>query len=69
MCRWLGVSRSGFYEWRDRPVSATADRRTRLKTMIREIFAANHETYGYRRVHAVLARSGEAAYRPSRCGP
>ncbi|MYW03233.1 IS3 family transposase, partial [Streptomyces sp. SID3343] len=60
MCRWLGVSRSGFYEWRDRPASVTADRRTRLKTMIREIFTANHETYGYRRVHAVLARSGEA---------
>jgi putative transposase len=60
MCRWLGVSRSGFYEWRDRPASATADRRTRLKTMIREIFTTNHETYGYRRIHAVLARSGEA---------
>ncbi|MFI6984201.1 IS3 family transposase [Embleya sp. NPDC050154] len=60
MCRWLGVSRSGFYEWRGRPASETADRRTRLKAMIHEIFTANHETYGYRRIHAVLARSGEA---------
>lgn len=59
MCRWLGVSRSGFYEWRSRPESATAQRRDRLRLMIREIFAANHETYGHRRVHAVLVRSGE----------
>ncbi|WP_126639300.1 IS3 family transposase [Embleya hyalina] len=61
MCRWLDVSRSGYYEWRTRPESTTARRRHRLTTAIREIFAANHETYGYRRVHAVLARSGEAA--------
>ncbi|MEU8347998.1 IS3 family transposase [Spirillospora sp. NPDC048832] len=61
MCAWLRVSRSGFYEWRTRPLSATAERRERLKTMIEAIFAANHETYGHRRVHAVLARSGEEA--------
>lgn len=59
MCRWLKVSRSGFYEWRNRPASATAQRRDRLRLMIREIFTANHETYGHRRVHAVLVRSGE----------
>jgi putative transposase len=59
MCRWLKVSRSGFYEWRNRPASATTQRRDRLRLMIREIFTANHETYGHRRVHAVLVRSGE----------
>ncbi len=63
MCAWSGVSTSGYYEWRARPNSATAERRGRLKTMIEEIFHANHETYGHRRVHAVLARSGE------RCSP
>ncbi|MGR6924327.1 IS3 family transposase [[Actinomadura] parvosata] len=59
MCAWLGVSRSGYYEWRERPVSATAQRRTLLAVLVAEIFAGSHETYGYRRVHAALARRGE----------
>ncbi|MFI7641872.1 IS3 family transposase [Nonomuraea sp. NPDC049400] len=59
MCAWLGVSRSGFYEWRERPASATAQRRALLAALVAEIFAGSHETYGYRRVHAALARRGE----------
>ncbi|WP_307558032.1 IS3 family transposase [Streptosporangium lutulentum] len=59
MCTWLGVSRSGFYEWRERPTSATAQRRTLLAALVAEIFADSHETYGYRRVHAALLRRGE----------
>ena len=59
MCRMLKVSRSGYHEWRDRPLSMTAQRRERLQQMIIAIFEANHGTYGYRRVHAVLARSSE----------
>ncbi|RSN09172.1 IS3 family transposase [Nonomuraea sp. WAC 01424] len=59
MCAWLGVSRSGYYEWRERPASATAQRRTLLAALLAEIFAGSHETYGYRRVHAALARRGE----------
>ena len=34
MCAWLEVSRSGFYEWRDRPLSATAERRVELKLYV-----------------------------------
>ena len=30
MCAWLEVSTSGYYEWRDRPESATARRRAYL---------------------------------------
>jgi putative transposase len=59
MCRMLTVSRSGYYEWKQRPLSMTAERRERLKLMITAIFEANHETYGHRRIHAVLIRSGE----------
>ena len=61
MCSWLEVSRSGYYEWRNRPVSATGKRHDRLRSVISAVFDANHETYGYRRVHAVLKRSGERA--------
>ncbi|WP_085996038.1 IS3 family transposase [Nonomuraea coxensis] len=63
MCAWLSVSRSGYYEWRERPASATAQRRTMLAALVVEVFAGSHETYGYRRVHAALARRGE------RCSP
>lgn len=56
MCQWAAVSKSGFYEWRDRPASATAARRDVLVVRIREIFADSDETYGYRRVHAQLQR-------------
>lgn len=61
MCRWLGVSRSGFYEWRDRPESATAKRRAELATVIGEIFVEHDETYGYRRMAHELARRGMPA--------
>lgn len=61
MCEWLEVSRSGFYEWRGRPASATAERRAQLKVTIRRIFDDEDQTYGYRRIHAELARQGVEA--------
>ncbi len=61
MCRWLGVSKSGFYEWRARPDSATAKRRELLKVKIGALFGASDGTYGYRRMHAALVRGGEQA--------
>jgi putative transposase len=59
MCEWAGVSTSGYYEWRDRPASATAIRREHLKKLITAIFTLSDETYGYRRVHAQLLRQKE----------
>lgn len=61
MCAWLGVSKSGFYDWRNRPTSATAARRELLATKIQALFNAHHGTYGYRRLHAALVRGGEQA--------
>lgn len=61
MCSWLGVSRSGFYEWRSCPDSAMAQRRAELTVLITEAFEDSDGTYGYRRVAAQLARWGVTA--------
>lgn len=58
MCEHIGVSKSGYYEWRTRPDSATATRRAQLRSVIEEVFAASGATYGHRRVHAQLRRQG-----------
>jgi putative transposase len=63
MCILMEVSRSGFYEWRDRPASATAERREELKLFIMKSSEDPDGTYGYRRVHADLAGWGVP------CGP
>jgi transposase InsO family protein len=61
MCMWLEVSRSGFYEWRSAPESATARRRTELGLYVRKSFDESNETYGYRRVQADLQAWGVPA--------
>jgi putative transposase len=61
MCGWLGVSKSGFYEWRSRPDSATAKRREGLKLLIKKAFDDSDGTYGYRRIGQQLARWGVRA--------
>lgn len=58
MCRWAGVSRSGYYEWRDRPASATQVWREELGMIIEFLFTDSDATYGYRRIHAQLLRVG-----------
>ena len=63
MCRWMEISRSGFYGWRKAPESATVKRRAELALYIQKSFDDSNETYGYRRVHADLAAWGVP------CGP
>lgn len=60
MCELLGVSPSGYYDWRNRPQSETARRREILAVKIKALFEANNEEYGYRRIHAALVRGGES---------
>jgi hypothetical protein len=47
MCVWLEVSASGYYDWRNRPLSATAARRKHLAALIQAIFDESDGTYGY----------------------
>jgi len=54
MCRLLEVSTSGYYGWRDRPLSGHARRDVELTALIHGIHERAHRTYGARRVHAEL---------------
>lgn len=58
MCEWLNVSRSGYYDWKQRTPSATRRRRDMLEAQVRFAFDHSDRTYGYRRVHAWLLRRG-----------
>ncbi len=53
-CRVLKVSRSGYYDWRDRPPSSREQDNTLLLKRIEAIHAESRGTYGWPRVHAEL---------------
>jgi len=59
MCRALGVSRSGCYDWRERPESDRACRHRALTAKIRYFHQASREIYGSPRIHTELLDSGE----------
>jgi len=55
MCRLLSVSRSGFYAWQDRPMSARARRDVELTALIHQIHERSYDgTYGAPRIHREL---------------
>lgn len=55
MCRLLSVSRSGFYAWRDRPISVRARRDVELLALIHQIHASSYDgTYGAPRIYREL---------------
>jgi transposase InsO family protein len=53
-CRVLGVSPSGYYDWKTRPLSPRALRRIWLAGEIAGVHKASHGTYGALRVTAEL---------------
>lgn len=59
MCRLLGVSRSGFYEWLRKPLSDHAREDQRLLRLIRASYAASHGVYGAPRIFLDLREAGE----------
>jgi len=62
LCRMLGVSRSGYYDWKGRPPSKRNRGDAALTETIREIHERSRQTYGSPRVHAELRALG------TRCG-
>ena len=59
MCLAMGVSRSGYYDWVDRPASARAQRHRTLTEKIRYFHQASRDTYGSRRICEDLVGAGE----------
>jgi len=55
MCRVLKISRSGYYAWCDRPLSARAGRDLWLTEKIEEIHRRSRGVYGSPMIHAELA--------------
>lgn len=60
MCETFNVSRSGYYSWKKRPASATAQRAESLTAEIEEIHLKRKEVYGSPRVHQELLDRGHA---------
>ncbi len=58
LCRVLKVSRSGYYDWKDRPPSKRAQENAALTQKIWEVHDRSRRTYGYPRVHAELQALG-----------
>ncbi|MDP4511668.1 IS3 family transposase [Nonomuraea turcica] len=52
------MSKSGYYDWEKRPMSATEQRREDLKPLVGFVFAESGRIYGHRRAHAELRRVG-----------
>lgn len=58
MCRVFGVSRSGYYEWLERPASTRAQEDQLLKARIHDHFHKSRQTYGTPRLKNALKKEG-----------
>ena len=58
MCRALGLSTSGYYDWLNRPPSDHSRRDDELRERIRTIWSDSHGAYGRPRIHAALREEG-----------
>tara|TARA_B100000959_G_C14881773_1_gene582838 strand:- start:32 stop:904 length:873 start_codon:yes stop_codon:yes gene_type:complete len=58
MCRVLEVSRSGFYAWQQRPISARGQETQRLDTEIKELFEASRQRSGSPKITRALGARG-----------
>ena len=64
MSRVLGVSASGFYEWRDRARSKRAIENEALRDRIKEIYEASDGIYGMAKIRHALGDEQDARFDP-----
>ena len=58
LCQALDVSVSGYYAWRDRPMSRHCREDAQLAAEIQQIELSHRQVYGSPRIHAVLQARG-----------
>jgi putative transposase len=58
LCRVLGASRSGYYEWLGRAPRAHTDADQQVQDTVQRYFAQGRGTYGTRRLKHLLAQEG-----------
>jgi transposase InsO family protein len=58
LCQVLGVSRSGYYAWRKRPLSPRKMANQILMEQIKASYHKSRQTYGSPRIHADLVEAG-----------
>ena len=63
MCSVLGVSVSGYYAWRQRPLSRREEANQALVQRISRLHHGSHQTYGSPRIWAELRAEGEQCSR------
>ena len=63
LCRVLKVSRSGYYDWKDRSPSKRVRENAALTHQIKQIHDRSRGSYGYPRVHPELRALGVRCYR------
>lgn len=63
MCKLLCVSSSGYYSWRDRPLSNRAQQNAVLSAEIKVLFDKEHRRAGAKRIAKRLKQQGTQAGR------
>lgn len=63
LCQHLGVSRSGFYAWSQRPESARQQADEQLATEVAQVHQDSRGSYGSPRVHAEMRARGRKVSR------
>jgi putative transposase len=59
MCAVLRVSKSGYYDWLERPLSPRAQRSERICTSVRQVYTESHGIYGSQKVARALAQRND----------